>query len=235
MDYCNKKINFLHSKKSVRITNRIYQSDTSQLYICNDLTSSSKQYCLKILTAKPEDKAQNASINIEIVLLLSLTNEPNIVHIIDYYSTSSQTANIYFILLEYFDKGTLYDQMIKNHKDKTPFTEAQIYKIIYGIAIGIKSIHNNKYAHRDIRPENILIGNNDTMKICDFGSATNKLYDVINHNNRSDAIIDTIRSTCIHFRAPEQFELYMGYGINEKVDIYALGIILYMLLINYVL
>ena len=234
MDYCNKKINFLHSKKSVRITNRIYQSDTSQLYICNDLTSSSKQYCLKILTAKPEDKAQNASINIEIVLLLSLTNEPNIVHIIDYYSTSSQTANIYFILLEYFDKGTLYDQMIKNHKDKTPFTEAQIYKIIYGIAIGIKSIHNNKYAHRDIRPENILIGNNDTMKICDFGSATNKLYDVINHNNRSDAIIDTIRSTCIHFRAPEQFELYMGYGINEKVDIYALGIILYMLLINYV-
>ena len=234
MDYCNKKINFLHSKKSVRITNRIYQSDTSQLYICNDLTSSSKQYCLKILTAKPEDKAQNASINIEIVLLLSLTNEPNIVHIIDYYSTSSQTANIYFILLEYLDKGTLYDQMIKNHKDKTPFTEAQIYKIVYGIANGIKSIHNNKYAHRDIRPENILIGANDTMKICDFGSATNKLYDVINHNNRSDAIIDTIRSTCIHFRAPEQFELYMGYGINEKVDIYALGIILYMLLINYV-
>ena len=234
MDYCNKKINFLHSKKSVRITNRIYQSDTSQLYICNELTSSSKQYCLKILTAKPEDKAQNASINIEIVLLLSLTNEPNIVHIIDYYSTSSQTANIYFILLEYLDKGTLYDQMIKNHKDKTPFTEAQIYKIVYGIANGIKSIHNNKYAHRDIRPENILIGANDTMKICDFGSATNKLYDVINHNNRSDAIIDTIRSTCIHFRAPEQFELYMGYGINEKVDIYALGIILYMLLINYV-
>ena len=234
MDYSNKKINFLHSKKSVRITNRIYQSDNSQLYLCNDLNSSSKQYCLKILSARPEDKAQNASINIEIILLLSLAKDPNIVHIIDYYSTSSQTANIYFVLLEYLDKGTLYDKMVKNHKDKIPFTEIQIYKIIYGIAKGIQSIHNNKYAHRDIRPENILVGNNDTMKICDFGSATNKFYDVINHNNRSDAIIDIIRSTCIHYRAPEQFELYSGYGINEKVDIYALGILLYMLLINYV-
>lgn len=234
MDYSNKKINFLHSKKSVKIINRIYFGDNSQLYLCNDLSSSSKQYCLKILTAKPDDKSQNASINIEIVLLLSLANESNIVHIIDYYSTSSQNSNVYFILMEYFVKGNLFELMAKNYKEKTPFTESQIFKYLYGIANGIKSIHNNKYAHRDIRPENVLIGPNETMKICDFGSATNKYYDIINHNNRSEIIIDIIKNTYMFYRAPEQYQLYMGYNLGDKVDIYALGIILYMMLINYV-
>lgn len=234
MDYSNKKINFLHSKKSVKITNRIYFGDNSQLYLCNDLSSSSKQYCLKILTAKPDDKSQNASINIEIVLLLSLANESNIVHIIDYYSTSSQNSNVYFILMEYFVKGNLFEQMAKNYKEKTPFTESQIFKHLYGIANGIRSIHNNKYAHRDIRPENILIGSNETMKICDFGSATNKYYDIINHNNRSEIITDIIKNTYMFYRAPEQYQLYMGYNLGDKVDIYALGIILYMMIINYI-
>ena len=68
------------------------------------------------------------------------------------------------------------------------------------------------------------------MKICDFGSATNKYYDIINHNNRSEIITDIIKNTYMFYRDPEQYQIYMGYNLGDKVDIYALGIILYMMI-----
>ncbi len=55
-------------------------------------------------------------------------------------------------------------------------------KIVYNIATGLKYLHGNKYAHRDIRPENILITYDSNFKICDFCSATGKFYDNINNN-----------------------------------------------------
>ena len=69
-------------------------------------------------------------------------------------------------------------------------------------------------------------------KICDFGSSTTKFYEVINYNNRNEIIFDVSRNTIPSFRAPEQLDLYTGYPINEKVDVWALGLILYALLFD---
>ena len=99
MDYCNKKISFLHSKKSVKITTKLpitSSNPTCQIYLCSDLAAPNKTYCLKIITTRSDDKNHNSSIYIEIVLLLSLASVPNIIHIIDYYSMTSQNNNVYF-------------------------------------------------------------------------------------------------------------------------------------------
>lgn len=244
MDYCNKKINFLHSKKSIKITTKLpttSSNPTCQVYLCTDLAIPNKTYCLKIITARCDDKNHNSSINIEIVLLLSLASDPNIIHIIDYYSMTSQNNNVYFILMEYANKGTLYDLLKKNYNDKVLLNESQIYKIIYHISHGLLSIHKNKYAHRDLIPENILLLSNDSnnnvntfeYKICDFSSSSNKYYDVTNHFNKQEIIQDVTKCTNALYRAPEQYQLYKMFPINIQVDCYALGIILFMLYFNY--
>lgn len=101
--------------------------------------------------------------------------------------------------------------------------------MMYHIALGLKSLHNNKYAHRDIKPENILITLDGSHKISDFACSTNKFYENIN-NNRNEIVFDISRNTTPAFRAPEQLDLYSGFPINEKVDIWALGVILYSIL-----
>lgn len=122
--------------------------------------------------------------------------------------------------------------MMKLSNDKNSFTEPQIWKIIYHISLGLAVVHGNKCAHRDLKPDNILITMDGTYKISDFGSATNKFYDQINNNLRNEIIFDISRNTSPGYRAPEQLDLYTGYPINEKVDIWALGLILYNLLFD---
>jgi serine/threonine protein kinase len=55
-------------------------------------------------------------------------------------------------------------------------------------AVGIKSIHESGYAHRDIKIENVIIGTDNNYKLCDFGSCTNKEVDFskISSSNYSD-------------------------------------------------
>jgi serine/threonine protein kinase len=122
--------------------------------------------------------------------------------------------------------------MMKLSNDKNSFTEPQIWKIIYHISLGLAAVHGSKSAHRDLKPENILITLDGTYKISDFGSATNKFYENINNNIRNEIIFDISRNTSPGYRAPEQLDLYTGYPINEKVDIWALGLILYNLLFD---
>jgi len=61
-------------------------------------------------------------------------------------------------------------------------SESQIWRIALQLAKGLNSIHNVKYAHRDLRPENILVNLEGQIKITDFSSATNRFYEnIANH------------------------------------------------------
>lgn len=69
-DYINKKVNFFHSKISVKINKKIYSNGLSKVYICSDNNNSSVSYCLKIAQARSDDKALCNSINTEILILV---------------------------------------------------------------------------------------------------------------------------------------------------------------------
>jgi serine/threonine protein kinase len=66
--------------------------------------------------------------------------------------------------------------------EKNCLTDLQTLKIIFQISSGLKLLHANKYAHRDIRPENILYTYDGNFKICDFGSASRQSYESVNNN-----------------------------------------------------
>ena len=109
--------------------------------------------------------------------------------------------------------------------------ETELSNIIYDISNGLKYIHANRIAHRDIKIENIVKGENGKWKICDFGSCTQKHYnqkltqaDVENIGNSIEKVTTPL------YRAPEQLDLLKGYKINQKVDVWALGCIMYTLM-----
>lgn len=85
--------------------------------------------------------------------------------------------------------------------------------------------------HRDLKVENILILNQDHYKLCDFGSATlSKGHYIPNTLQDVQKLEDDIqRHTTLQYRAPEMIDVYQKKPINEKADIWAMGVLLYKL------
>ena len=235
LDYSNKKIQFLHTGIVVKINSCLYNSGSSQIYLCTDLSNVNNEpqkYSLKIVQTNINDKQANKSVCIEINILLSLKKENNIIHIKDYYNITKNEITTYFILMEFGPNGTLGDLIRKNSNEKNILSTNVIYAFIYQLSKGLKALHNNNYYHRDLCPENIVLTSKNNLRILDFGSASNKKFEVINHNVRANIILDISKNTYQSYRAPEEILLYNGFPLNEKVDIYSLGLILFSLMFS---
>ena len=130
----------------------------------------------------------------------------------------------FLILMEYCDGNTLEDVIKKHKDDSTPINRKDIYIYTKQILKGLKVLHRNGIIHSDIKPGNIFLkknGENEQIKIGDFGMAMLKKGGV--KLNSKD-----IKGFTPLYSAPEQKNRKGTY--NEKIDIYACGLILYELI-----
>lgn len=137
----------------------------------------------------------------------SLTH-PNIVNI---YDTGIEDG-IYYIVMELVRGETLKNYIKRNDK----LSEQETVKISRQVAEALKHAHTNNIVHRDIKPHNILITEDGTAKVTDFGIARASTSSTI--NNTSNVI------GSVHYFSPEQAR---GGYVDEKSDIYSLGIVMY--------
>ncbi len=144
---------------------------------------------------------------IEAQAVASLSH-PNVVSIYDV----GHQDDIHYIVMEYVDGMTLKDYLNKhgalNWKDAV--------KITIQICSAIEHAHKNNIVHRDIKPHNILLTKEGIAKVTDFGIARAVTSSTIT------MVGSTIGS--VHYFSPEQAR---GGFIDEKSDLYSLGIALY--------
>ena len=165
---------------------------------------------------------------IDCQLVKNVKDEFNILKKID----SNRILNVYMIIentkyiviiMEYIKGKTLKDILLHNYiKNKTYlFHETECFSIIRGILEGIDILHNNKIIHRDIKPENIMLVNNNPNKV--------KLID-LGLFKKVDDYTEFCKDYCgtLLYMAPEILTPTPNY--NETVDIWACGIIMYILL-----
>lgn len=152
-----------------------------------------------------EDKSFVSKFKIEAQSAAGLSH-PNIVNIFDV----GEDNGLYYIVMELIEGITLKTYI--NRKGKLPIKEA--VSIAVQVAQGIEAAHNNHIIHRDIKPQNIMISREGKVKVTDFGIARAASANTINSNAMGS----------VHYISPEQAR--NGY-VDEKSDIYSLGITLY--------
>ena len=136
-------------------------------------------------------------------------SHPNIVNVYDV----GEENGFYYIVMELVEGITLKEYIQQN--GRLPYQTALDFMI--QIASGIEAAHEHHTIHRDIKPQNIIVSKNGTLKVTDFGIA-------------KAATSNTVASSAmgsVHYISPEQAR--GGYS-DERSDIYSLGITLYEML-----
>ena len=100
-------------------------------------------------------------------------------------------------------------------KKKTHIEITKIKSISNQILLGLKFCHDRKIVHRDLKPKNILLTDDDEVKICDFGSAKIIQKKEINSSTSVGSL---------HYRSPEL--IFGKSNYDSKVDIFAAGLII---------
>ncbi|KAI9329662.1 kinase-like domain-containing protein [Zopfochytrium polystomum] len=195
-------------------------------------TESYEELVLKRTACPDEDSLED--LKNEIDVMRTVSGHKNIVQ---YYDSSIAPMRHggyeIFILMENCSGGHLVDLL--NSRLHTRLTEAEILSIFSDVCEAVAHLHyhpRGPILHRDIKVENVLIASDGTYKLCDFGSSTRKIIPAgsslsMPEIRKLEADID--RFTTLQYRAPELCDLYQRKGISEKVDIWALGILLFKL------
>lgn len=134
------------------------------------------------------------------------------------------------LLMELCPNGSLLDYM--NERLNTRLQESEIWRILYDISIGVAQMHYLKdpLIHRDLKIENILVDAESNFKLCDFGSAKSISALAVTPEEISRQAKEILSHTTPQYRSPEMIDLYRRLPINEKSDIWALGVLLYKML-----
>jgi eukaryotic-like serine/threonine-protein kinase len=138
-------------------------------------------------------------------------NHPHVVGVID-AGEDDQTP---FIVFEYVEGETLKDR-IRRH-GRLPVTEAVAYAIEVARALG--AAHERHIVHRDVKPQNVLIDEEGTAKVTDFGIARSLTEEGLTADGRVLGTTDYV--------SPEQA---LGHAVTGQSDLYSLGIVLYEML-----
>lgn len=124
-----------------------------------------------------------------------------------------------YIVMEYVPGGSLKDRMTPG----TPFDWQRALNVIIPVSQALAFAHDRGIIHRDIKPANILMPQEDWPLLADFGLAKMKLSDTMPNLTIPGQVLGTMA-----YAAPEQIQ--EDVGIDARVDIYSLGIVLYELL-----
>ncbi|KAK2720688.1 hypothetical protein QYM36_004542 [Artemia franciscana] len=164
----------------------------------------------------------------EIQIVSTLNGHKNLIGYVD-SSTNPVGNGVYEVLLlmPYY-KTNILQQM--NSRIGKGFSEPEVLKIFCDMCEAVSRLHHcqTPIIHRDLKVENILVGESGHYLLCDFGSATAK---VLNPQTQGSASVEEEiqKYTTLSYRAPEMVDLYPGKPITTKADIWALGCLLYKL------
>ncbi|KAL0478209.1 serine/threonine-protein kinase TIO [Acrasis kona] len=165
---------------------------------------------IKFIAKKGKNEKELTSLRQEINILRKLNHE-NIILMLDSFETDTD----FCVVMEHA-QGELFEIL----EDDKKLPEEEVAKIAKQLVRALHYLHSNRIIHRDMKPQNILIGTDGAVKLCDFGFAR-----VMSCNTM---VLTSIKGTPLYM-APE---LVQEQPYNRTADLWSLGVILYELVVG---
>lgn len=188
---------------------------TATVYLCND-PDAGRQVAVKVIQFGENGTAMSRRMRKLFQnegMVSQRLDHPNIVRVFD----AVVEDDFAYLAMEYVDGYSLeefirIDRLLPLHR---------VIGIIFKCCMALDSAFRQGIVHRDIKPANIMIAADDEPKIADFGLALN----LTKHMERDSTFIMGVGSPA--YMSPEQIK---GYQLNQKTDLYSLGVVLFQLL-----
>ena len=125
-------------------------------------------------------------------------------------------GDIHYIAMEFVSGGSAH------HEDGKPDDPTHVLRVVREIATALGYAHSKGFVHRDVKPDNILMRDDGSSALTDFGIA--RANDSATRMTRTGAVIGTP-----HYMSPEQAR---GRPLDGRADLYSLGCVLYEMLMG---
>ena len=199
--------------KCYNLIKRINKGVHGSVYLIEHKTLKQKR-CLKLFSKSYNKKKSKDTFENELNISKSL-DHPFIIKTYEWI----EDKLFYYIIMEYLEGGELIDYI-----KKKKINEYEIQKIIKNLLSGINYLHKKKIIHRDLKLQNIMLKKKmdlSSIKIIDFGIS-------IKFEKETDIFHEPVGTD--YYMAPELIQKHY----NKKIDIWSLGVILYILICGYV-
>jgi serine/threonine protein kinase len=189
-----------------RLVNLLGQGGYAEVYLGQHVRFK-QQAAIKVLHAHlSEQEAEHFQQEAETIATLA---HPGIIRVLDF----DVQDGVPFLVIDYAPGGTLRRRYPKGNLVPLPV----IVSTVKQVADALHYAHEQKFIHRDVKPENMLLGRREEVLLSDFGIAT------IAHSTSSLGVGSEGASGTLAYMAPEQIE---GHP-RAASDQYALGIVVY--------
>ncbi|CAN1169002.1 Probable serine/threonine-protein kinase DDB_G0276461 [Linum perenne] len=208
----------------IQVKHAIAEGGFSRVYLAQDAVHLSKQYALKHMICSDEESLE--LVMKEISVMKSLKGHPNVVMLSGHTILDTGRTKEALLVLEFCEKSLV---SVLEGRGAGYFEEKQALSIFRDVCNAVYAMHcqSPPIAHRDLKAENLLLGPDGLWKLCDFGS-TSTNHKRFEKPEEMGIEEDNIRKhTTPAYRAPEMWDLYRRDRISEKVDIWALGCLLF--------
>lgn len=218
-------------KDRYRVVGRLGEGAQGIVYRAVDLKDGEETRAVKVLFCESLDKRPEGSEALtrfagEYAMLRKLAH-PNIVRV---YDSGQVPDAYYFIAMECVSGETLASRLQATSRPPLveattpraapPFSFKQTIRILHQVACGLRAAHVAGVIHRDLKPHNVLLSEDGTVKLLDFGLARDMVQ---GHTLTADGF--TVGT--IAYMSPEQ--LQRTVRLDARTDIYALGILAFEL------
>jgi DNA-binding response OmpR family regulator len=161
---------------------------------------------LKVTKSENEDQGEQQQLAREYAALSALRN-PAIVTIYDYGANAGRE----YLAMEYFPRGDLKARLLRG------ILEPDALRYLEQIARGLQVVHAAGILHRDLKPPNLMLRENDTIALIDFGLARGV-------DGAANATRTGVLRGSPYYMSPEQA---LGESLDGRTDLYSLGILFY--------
>ena len=205
--------------KHYQIVNLIGEGGMGEVYLAND-TTLGRRVALKVLPTFVSKDPERLRRFTQEARAASRLSHPNVCVVHEIGETDDGRP---FIAMEYVEGVTLRQRM-RDHVMKL----GDVLDIAIQIADALTAAHDAGIVHRDIKPENIVIRPEGYVKILDFGLAKlTERYKGVSTATMSTLLFDSSPGTVIGTAAYMSPEQARGVGVDERTDVWGLGVVLY--------